>query len=305
MQACPEQWLQRQLGQSVQSRQPVAGGCIHGAWRLVLADGRALFLKTNRASALPLLQAEASGLRALAAVAPDDLQVPMPLAVGRAGDQALLLLPWLDLTAAGDSRAWQQLGRSLARLHRASLANGPGQGRVGWDHDNWIGATPQPNGWWPSWGAFFCQQRLGHQLRLAAVKGQPYRNSEALLALALERLEHHSCQAVLVHGDLWSGNAALVSGGAGALFDPAVYRGDREVDLAMARLFGGFPEAFFAGYEADWPLPADTHSRVELYNLYHLLNHALMFGGGYRHRAQDCIDRLLSPGIPAAGSGSG
>jgi fructosamine-3-kinase len=305
MQACPEQWLQRQLGQSVQSRQPVAGGCIHGAWRLVLADGRALFLKTNRASALPLLQAEASGLRALAAVAPDDLQVPMPLAVGRAGDQALLLLPWLDLTAAGDSRAWQQLGRSLARLHRASLANGPGQGRVGWDHDNWIGATPQPNGWWPRWGAFFCQQRLGHQLRLAAVKGQSYRNSEALLALALERLEHHSCQAVLVHGDLWSGNAALVSGGAGALFDPAVYRGDREVDLAMARLFGGFPEAFFAGYEADWPLPADTHSRVELYNLYHLLNHALMFGGGYRHRAQDCIDRLLSPGIPAAGSGSG
>jgi fructosamine-3-kinase len=305
MQACPEQWLQRQLGQSVQSRQPVAGGCIHGAWRLVLADGRALFLKTNRASALPLLQAEASGLRALAAVAPDDLQVPMPLAVGRAGDQALLLLPWLDLTAAGDSRAWQQLGRSLARLHRASLANGPGQGRVGWDHDNWIGATPQPNGWWPRWGAFFCQQRLGHQLRLAAVKGQPYRNSEALLALALERLEHHSCQAVLVHGDLWSGNAALVSGGAGALFDPAVYRGDREVDLAMARLFGGFPEAFFAGYEAGWPLPADTQSRVELYNLYHLLNHALMFGGGYRHRAQDCIDRLLSPGIPAAGSGSG
>jgi fructosamine-3-kinase len=86
----------------------------------------------------------------------------------------------------------------------------------------------------------------------------------------------------------------LVSGGGAALFDPAVYRGDREVDLAMARLFGGFPEAFFSGYEAGWPLPADAHSRLQLYNLYHLLNHALLFGGGYRHQSQDCIDGLLA-----------
>lgn len=289
-----DQWLQQQLGQPVQSRHPVAGGCIHDAWRLVLADGRTLFVKTNRASELPLLQAEASGLRALAAVAPDDLRVPTPLAVGRAGNQALLVLPWLDLTVAADSRGWQQLGRSLAQLHRASLGNAPGQKGFGWDHDNWIGATSQPNGWWPSWGAFFCEQRLGHQLRLAAKGGHPYGNSEQLLALALDRLQHHSCQAVLVHGDLWSGNAGLVSGGGAALFDPAVYRGDREVDLAMARLFGGFPEAFFSGYEAGWPLPADAHSRLQLYNLYHLLNHALLFGGGYRHQSQDCIDRLLA-----------
>jgi fructosamine-3-kinase len=305
MQACSERWLQQQLGQSVQSRDPVAGGCIHDAWRLVLADGRVLFLKTNRASALPLLQAEASGLWALASVAPADLQVPRPLAVGRAGDQALLLLPWLELTGAGDSRAWLQLGRALARLHRASLGTGPGQGRFGWSHDNAIGATPQPNGWWQGWGPFFCQQRLGHQLRLAAARGQAYRDSERLLALAMDRLQAHACQAVLVHGDLWSGNAALISGGGGALFDPAVYRGDREVDLAMARLFGGFPEAFFEGYEAEWPLPVEAHGRQDLYNLYHLLNHALLFGGGYRHQAQQCIDRLLSPGTPGAGSGSG
>jgi fructosamine-3-kinase len=114
-----------------------------------------------------------------------------------------------------------------------------------------------------------------------------------LLAQVEDRLATHSCEPVLVHGDLWSGNAALLPVGSGTLFDPAVYRADREVDLAMARLFGGFPEAFFAGYEAAWPLPADASSRQDLYNLYHLLNHALLFGGGYHHQAQHCIDRLV------------
>jgi fructosamine-3-kinase len=107
-------------------------------------------------------------------------------------------------------------------------------------------------------------------------------------------LEQHGAQPCLVHGDLWSGNAALTASGSGALFDPAVYRGDREVDLAMARLFGGFPEAFFAGYERAWPLPAGHRGRVRLYNLYHLLNHANLFGGGYGRQAQETIDHLLS-----------
>ena len=96
-----------------------------------------------------------------------------------------------------------------------------------------------------------------------------------------------------MHGDLWSGNAALLADGRGALFDPAVYRGDREVDLAMARLFGGFPPGFFAGYEAAWPLPAGHRERVDLYNLYHLLNHANLFGGSYRSQAQACLEALL------------
>jgi fructosamine-3-kinase len=294
MQDCPDRWLQQHLGQPVQRHQPVAGGCIHQAWRVELTDGRVLFVKTNRAQALPLLQAEAAGLRALAAVAPADLQVPLPLAVGRSADQAVLVLPWLDLVTTGDSWAWHRLGRALACLHRASLSNGPGQGRFGWREDNTIGATTQPNGWWQSWGSFFCQQRLGHQLRLAAEQGLHYRGAEQLLVQVGDRLATHSCEPVLVHGDLWSGNAALLPAGSGTVFDPAVYRADREVDLAMARLFGGFPEAFFVGYETAWPLPADASSRQELYNLYHLLNHALLFGGGYRDQAQQCINRLLA-----------
>jgi len=297
IQDCPDHWLQQQLGQPVQRRQPVAGGCIHQAWRVELADGRVLFVKTNRAQNLPLLEAEAVGLRALAALAPAALQVPTPSAVGRSADQAVLVLPWLDLvTAAGDSGGWHQLGQSLACLHRTSLGIGAGQGRFGWFEDNAIGATPQPNGWWQSWGPFFCEQRLGHQLRLAAGRGLVYRGAEPVLALVGELLATHPCEPVLVHGDLWCGNAALVRAGGGALFDPAVHRADREVDLAMARLFGGFPEAFFAGYDDAWPLPADVSSREEIYNLYHLLNHALLFGGGYRHQVQQCIDRLLAIG---------
>ena len=117
--------------------------------------------------------------------------------------------------------------------------------------------------------------------------------SSDLLAWVPAWLEDHAPQPCLVHGDLWSGNASLLTGGAGCLLDPAVYRGDREVDLAMARLFGGFPEAFFLGYEEEWPLPEGWRQRVDLYNLYHLLNHANMFGGGYKKQAQTVINSLL------------
>jgi fructosamine-3-kinase len=116
----------------------------------------------------------------------------------------------------------------------------------------------------------------------------------SLLEGAAAWLGGHGAEPCLVHGDLWSGNAALTADGRGAIFDPAVYRGDREVDLAMARLFGGFPAAFFDGYGAEWPLPADHHRRVDLYNLYHLINHANLFGGSYHGQCQVTIDLLLA-----------
>ena len=291
----PAAWLQQQLGQAVLTRHAVGGGCIHAAWRVELANGAVVFVKSNRVALLPVLQAEADGLAALAAVAPDGLQVPVPLACGEAGDQALLVLPWLELMtgSGGQPSAWRDLGRALARLHRASVDAGPGVGRFGWLRDNVIGSTLQPNGWHSDWGVFFAERRLGHQLQLAAARGLPLRHGDALLAQVPIWLGRHRPQAVLVHGDLWSGNAALLAGGGGALFDPAVYRADREVDLAMSRLFGGFPAAFEAGYQQEWPLPPEAETRVELYNLYHLLNHANLFGGGYASQAQTSIDRLL------------
>jgi len=214
------------------------------------------------------------------------------------GDQVLLLLPWLELDRGGaceqHEQWWQGLGRAVARMHRNSLSCGPGQGSFGWGTANYIGASPQPNGWQQHWGSFFAEQRLGFQLQLAARAGRCFSGGAQIVALAKQWLSAHLVEPVLVHGDLWSGNAGLLRSGGGTIFDPAVYRADQEVDLAMAGLFGGFPQAFFAGYEAEWPLPPGAEQRAMLYNLYHLLNHANLFGAGYGRQAQQSIDRLLS-----------
>jgi fructosamine-3-kinase len=290
-------WLDVRLGVRLVSRAPVGGGCIHSAWCLRTEGGGRLFAKTNQADQLALLEAEAEGLMALARVAPFGLVIPEPLAWGLAGDQAVLVLPWLDLArSASRPDAWEACGAQLARLHRQSLVPEPlaepGH-RFGWSSDNFIGASPQPNGWWSDWGMFFSECRLKPQLRWLTRQGRGPRGADRLLERVPAWLESHGAQPCLVHGDLWSGNAALLVGGAGSVFDPAVYRGDREVDLAMARLFGGFPEAFFQGYAEEWPLPEGWSDRVALYNLYHLLNHANLFGGGYIKQAQSAVDALL------------
>jgi fructosamine-3-kinase len=293
-------WLQQQLGVHLRYRSAVAGGCIHSAWRLELDDGSLLFAKTATVSALPLLEAEADGLAALALAAEGSgLRLPQPRALGSSDDQAVLVLDWLDLEGKASPRGWDRLGRGLARLHRRSLeavcAEGDRcDGAFGWPRDNVIGATPQANGWLPHWGAFFRRRRLEPQLALLAGKGVRLRRSDALLAQVEGWLGCHRPEAVLVHGDLWSGNAALTTAGHGALFDPAVHRADREVDLAMAQLFGGFPGSFFEGYGQEWPLPQGHRARVRLYNLYHLLNHANLFGGGYISQAQASLEGLLA-----------
>jgi len=308
-------WLQRERGERLQAMAPVGGGCIHRAWCLQLADGRRLFAKTNRLALKPVLAAEAEGLAALhqaadlargtaaAGASAHTLVVPEPLALAELGGETLLLLPWLELSGrpANPEQAWRQLGADLANLHRASLEGH--DGRFGWGRDNFIGSAPQPNGWATSWPRFFAEQRLGPQLQRAARAGHRLPEAEVLLTLVPDWLAAHPVDPCLVHGDLWSGNAGLLSPAAGgrpsdaaasgALFDPAVYRGDREVDLAMAQLFGGFPPAFFAGYDATWPRPAGHQQRRELYNLYHLLNHANLFGGGYWQQAEQSIRALL------------
>lgn len=307
-------WLAENLGVRLESRRPVGGGCIHSAFCLTVLpsggpaaklqpapSGGRLFAKTNSLESLPLLEAEAEGLEALArAAAGIDLRVPAPLAVGVAGNQAVLVLPWLELRRSGSAAAdgaWGRLGAALATLHRSSIERSctPGDrpGSFGWPRDNVIGAGPQRNGWLAGWGRFFAERRLAPQLQRLERRIGALRGGQALLDRVPDWLDRHGAEPCLVHGDLWCGNAAIDSTGQGVVFDPAVYRADREVDLAMARLFGGFPAAFFAGYEATWPLPGDHHRRVPLYNLYHLLNHANLFGGSYDAQAQKVIDELL------------
>jgi len=312
----PAAWLAEQLGVEAVAATPVAGGCIHRAWCLRVrplaveasADapapwrGGRIFLKTNQAATLPLLEAEAEGLEALAvAAAGTALTVPQPLALGQAQGQAALLLPWHELGGEGPSATWGGLGRGLAQLHRSSLERpctaGDRPDHYGWPRDNWIGSGRQANGWERDWGTFFALRRLAPQLALLERAGRPLAGAAALLERVPLWLAPHRPPATLVHGDLWSGNAALSSAGP-LVFDPAVYRGDREVDLAMARLFGGFAPAFFLGYQQEWPLPEGHEGRTRLYNLYHLLNHANLFGGSYGRQAEAVVQQLLDRGGP-------
>jgi protein-ribulosamine 3-kinase len=182
------------------------------------------------------------------------------------------MLEWLPLGAHAD---WAAMGRMLAKVHR-NISD-----RFGWATDNWIGLAPQVNGWSDDWASFFLEKRLAPQARRAGLQ----------LPEVRMLLEGHRPQASLLHGDLWSGNAGFTPQGP-VIFDPAVYYGDREADLAMTELFGGFPEAFHASYKKEFPMEAGYETRKYLYNLYHLLNHLNLFGAGYRAQVEATL-RLL------------
>jgi len=263
---------------------PVAGGCIHRCF-LLEGSGRRYFAKTNTSSELDNFAAEADGLAALAAAG---ARVPHPLCRGEAGGEAFLILEHLELRVSGDHAA---LGRALARVHSVHGET------FGWHRDNYIGRTAQLNPRSASWSDFWREARLEPQLELArknrlgtelVVKGE--RLAEALPRL----LSQHAPAASLLHGDLWSGNTGFLADGTPVLFDPAVYWGDREADLAMTELFGGFPQVFYSAYAGAAPLDQGYSVRKTLYNLYHVLNHANLFGGGYAARAEQMIERLLA-----------
>jgi fructosamine-3-kinase len=265
--------------------QAVHGGDISEALRLDAAD-RSVFVKTQPAAQLAMFEAEAAGLAELAAA--NAVRVPQVIACGLAGGRAYLALEHLSLGARGDA---ERLGRQLAMQHR-SVAD-----RFGGARDNWIGATPQPNAWRDRWVDFWRDQRLGHQLKLAADKGYGgalQRDGEALRARLEEFFVDYPPRPSLLHGDLWGGNHGFLADGTPVLFDPAVYYGDRECDLAMSELFGGFAPAFHAAYREAWPLDPGYPVRRTLYNLYHILNHANLFGGGYVTQAQRVASQLLA-----------
>ena len=263
----------------------VSGGDISAAWRLETSSG-AVFLKTGPASAYDMFSAEAEGLQAL--VAPGVIRVPEVIACGAQDDTAFVALEWLDLgRPTRDTEA--RLGEQLASLHRSAAE------RFGWHRGNTIGLTPQHNQWSDDWVGFFRDHRLGFQLRLAAdngFRGQLQEQGSRLMKRLPVFFESYSPEPSLLHGDLWGGNWASCDGEP-VIFDPAVYYGDRETDLAMTRLFGGFGRAFYDAYESAWPLRSGHRERCDLYQLYHVLNHLNLFGSGYLGRAQDLIRRLL------------
>lgn len=266
---------------------PVGGGCIHQAWKLRLRDGQVLFAKSGGASALPLFEVEAEALEALHAQADASfLVVPQPIALAALPHGSVLLLPWLDFRGSDQTA----LGRGLALLHQSSMASSPA--RFGWHRDGFIGAGSQPGGWRDDWGSAFVELRLRPQLEILDGLQQDLTDLNPLLLRLAQHLNDHQPCPALVHGDLWGGNAASLSDGRGSIFDPASWWADREVDLAMTRLFGGFGEAFRSAYREVIPDASDADGRVEIYNLYHLLNHANLFGGSYLSQCRASLKDL-------------
>ncbi len=261
------------------------GGSINEAYRLQ-GEGRSFFVKLNRASRLEMFEAEAEGLQTLRQSTA--LRVPEPLVWGVADAQAYLVMEYLPLNGTGSA---VQLGESLAAMHRYT------SDRYGWHRDNTIGSTPQRNTRDSSWVNFWAQQRLGYQLDLALESGGGRAletGGRTLIEWLPAFMDGREPEASLLHGDLWCGNVAFTQEGEPCIFDPAVYYGDREADIAMTELFGGFGSDFYAAYNNAWPLDAGYALRKTLYNLYHILNHYNLFGGGYLSQAQHMIDRLLS-----------
>lgn len=265
----------------------IGGGCINTAVRL--GDGeRDYFVKLNDASRLAMFQAEAAGLAALAAT--NSVRVPAPLCTGVVGAQAYLVMEHIPLSGRARPDSVARAGERLAQLHRATWD------RFGWERDNTIGSSPQPNTPKSDWVDFWREHRLGYQLELAARNGHRGRLQErgARLLAGFGGLIDHAPVPSLLHGDLWGGNLGFGPDGEPVVFDPAVYYGDRETDLAMTELFGGFGGDFYTAYRAAWPLETGYQVRKTLYNLYHILNHLNLFGGGYRAQAEGMIERLLA-----------
>jgi protein-ribulosamine 3-kinase len=269
-----------------QPRTRLRGGSVAACYAWDAGTAR-IFVKVAGRSELPALAAEARGLAELDATL--TLRVPRVLAHGTAAEAAFLALEWIEAVAA-DARCETRLGAGLAALHAHRAT------RCGYDQDNYIGATPQENGWVAKWPAFFAERRLRPQLTLAAQRGfaSEVACGERLLAVVPALLAGHAVRPSLLHGDLWGGNWLATAGGEPVLIDPAVYYGDPEADLAMTALFGGFGSAFYRAYEAVCPRAPGWAMRADLYNLYHLLNHANLFGGGYAQEARAVIERLLA-----------
>jgi fructosamine-3-kinase len=272
---------------TARSVQSLSGGDINAAFRL--QDGqRRYFVKLNRPELAAMFAAEFAGLQALAAT--KTVRVPTPIVFGQSETHSFLVLEYLEF---GRSSAVSErlLGQQLAQLHQQA------QPYFGWHRDNTIGSTLQINSRSDSWLNFWREQRLGFQLQLAAKNGYGGRLQtlgERLRGELAALFSNYQPVPSLLHGDLWAGNAAADKQGTPVIFDPACYYGDREADLAMTELFGGFGRDFYAAYQAVWALDAGYQTRKSLYNLYHILNHLNLFGGGYLRQAETMMTSLLA-----------
>lgn len=274
--------LTRVLGAIVRA-EPIAGGDINDAWRVELADGRRAFVKTHPEPPPGMYAAEADGL---AWLAEGPLRVPRVLAAG----DAFLALEWLELGVRGkDARFAEHLGRGLAELHAVCAPE------LGYPGDNYLATLPQDNTPAPDLPTFWIERRLRPTIDRLDDRALVARLERRLdeLAAKPERFGPAERPARL-HGDLWWGNVGSASGGEPVIFDPAVYGGHREIDLAMLALFGGLGDVLVDAYQEVWPLEPDWRPRLRLWQLYPIAAHAVLFGGSYVSQLARSLDAVVA-----------
>ena len=278
--------VERQTGSAVMRFAFAGGGCINHVGVCETRNG-SFFLKWNNLDRFPgMFEAEAKGLKMLKKSGP--LYVPEVICRGEAEEfQFLVLENVREGRRAKDY--WRNFGAGLARLHQTTAHN------FGLDHDNYIGSLRQRNTQASSWTDFFRQHRLQVQLKLARDAGKVDTTLAKKFDSLFGRLNVLLSEETpsLVHGDLWGGNILITSKGQPCLIDPAIYFGSREMDLAMTQLFGGLDKSFFSDYENVFPLEPGYRERFDLYNLYPLLVHVNLFGGGYVRQVQSVLQTFL------------
>ena len=270
----------------------LAGGDSNQAWHLsgsTKSDKQQCeihyMVKLNAVNRVAMFAAESAGLAAMAAT--QTIRVPRSITHGVTNQHSFLVLEYCNLASHGDSSL---LGTQLAAMHRCHAA------QFGWHQDNTIGVTPQPNNWSSDWLNFWREQRIGFQLNLAARNGylgDLQKLGKQVLDALSNLLADHTPQASLLHGDLWGGNHGFLADGTPVLFDPAPYYGDREADIAMTELFGGFAPEFYSAYQQAYPLDAGYSKRKNLLNLYHILNHCNMVSSSYVSQAESMMRGIL------------
>ena len=267
----------------VENKVQLDGGSNNLAWH-ISGNGQHYFIKLNQREHLQQFETEALSLQALQQA--HCIRVPQVICSGQTVDKAFLVLEYLPLQ--GESvTGWHNLARQLALLHKQH-----DQAMYGFDWDTVLGTTVQPNKWQGNWSSFFSEQRLGWQLQLLLEQGFGFGKIDYLVEQCRQRLHHYQPAPSLLHGDLWRGNVGFCVDSP-AVFDPASYFGDRETDIAYTSLFGRFPEAFYNSYNECYALDQGFNERKDVYNLYHVLNHACLFRGAYLVQAQDMIKHLF------------
>ena len=253
----------------------------------MISDGeQRYFVKTNKRDFLSKFEVEAENIRIMRES--NTVFVPELIMTGKTKENAFIVLNYLPVKPLDNAANSFKFGQQLAKLHQWGE-----QKEYGFDQDNYLGATLQPNKWDKKWNRFFAEQRIGWQLQLMQEKGINLVDINDFTHLISDKLAGHQPKPSLLHGDLWHGNAASSVFGP-ICYDSACYWGDRECDLAMTELFEGFQPEFYQGYESVFPLEPGYHDRKEIYNLYHLLNHYNLFGGHYLAESERAINKVLS-----------